>query len=126
MAVDLDYWLIVNVYAPAGSNHRTEREQFFKDLEPWLIKHRSTILVGEFNCVLNPARDRVKNRRKSPGPTESMNLERLTKRFDMSDAMNLASHVDDHSITIATGCTKERVAWTDSTLRGTLRPSPMG
>ncbi|KAE9296571.1 hypothetical protein PR003_g23727 [Phytophthora rubi] len=95
MAVELDDWLIVNVYAPAGSNHKAERERFFEDLAPWLTNHISIVLAGDFNCVLNPARDRVKHRRKSTGPTESVMLERLKNRFDMTDAMNLVSHVED-------------------------------
>ncbi|KAE8983964.1 hypothetical protein PR001_g23309 [Phytophthora rubi] len=79
----------------AGSNHKAERERFFEDLAPWLTNHTSIVLAGDFNCVLNPARDRVKHRRKSTGPTESVMLERLKNRFDMTDAMNLVSHVED-------------------------------
>lgn len=53
MAVELDGYLIVNIYAPAN---KLEQPQFFQDLEPWLSHHKSIILGGAFNCVLRPSR----------------------------------------------------------------------
>lgn len=45
---------LVNVYAPAGSQGRAAREQFFsEDMGPLLVgANNSIILAGDFNCIM--------------------------------------------------------------------------
>lgn len=95
MAVEFDDWVIVNVYAPAGADKKQEREQFFQDLEPWISRHSSIVLGGDFNCVLNPAKDRVTNRRAAKGTTESPELSRVISSRYLTDAITLIHHIDD-------------------------------
>ena len=45
---------LVNVYAPAT---RDKLNSFYTDLEAYLLTNRQLILGGDFNCVLDSARD---------------------------------------------------------------------
>lgn len=44
-----------NIYAPSGSNKRTERESFFAETVPYYLRNVSeyTVLGGDFNCIEN-------------------------------------------------------------------------
>ncbi len=47
---------VVNVYAP---NIEIERNEFFENLNTYLVTSRHVILVGDFNCVLNTRLDKI-------------------------------------------------------------------
>ncbi|OWY96917.1 hypothetical protein PHMEG_00032693 [Phytophthora megakarya] len=92
MAIEIDDWLVVNIYAPA---QKEDRPQFFKDLEQWIQYHESIILGGDFNCVLRPSRDRITNRRPSTAPCESSIPQEMMDRYDMTDAVELHHDLED-------------------------------
>jgi len=75
-----DTWL-VNIYAPAGTAKRTEREVFFNTEIAYLIRTLPTnmILGGDFNCVLS--RDDC-----TGAPHFSRALDLLVRSFDLQDA----------------------------------------
>ncbi|ETL78363.1 hypothetical protein L917_20821, partial [Phytophthora nicotianae] len=92
MAVELNGWLLVNIYAPTQAK---DKRQFFQDLEPWLKYHGSIVLGGDFNCVLRPERDRVVARRPSFAACESPELRQLMNRREFTDAIDLNHDLDD-------------------------------
>jgi exonuclease III len=55
--VDFNGTRIINVYAPSGTEKKTEREAFFNtDLIPLLPTTRTDLLFeGDFNCILHAA-----------------------------------------------------------------------
>ena len=56
IAADYNGIRLVNVYAPAGTAKRTDRERFFNSELPALFYNtsQSILLGGDFNCVLHP------------------------------------------------------------------------
>ena len=48
---------LINIYAPSGSAHRTEREKFFNAELIHILQEATTqvLLGGDFNCVLHPS-----------------------------------------------------------------------
>jgi exonuclease III len=56
IAADYNGHRLVNVYAPAGTARRTDRELFFNPELPALFyaASKSVLLGGNFNCVLHP------------------------------------------------------------------------
>jgi hypothetical protein len=73
--------LLVNIYAPSGTNRRHERELFFNSELTHLLRtnHKHIICGGDFNCVLQPI-DVLGQF------TRSYALAELIKGFDMRDA----------------------------------------
>ena len=55
MAADYNGLRLVNVYAPAGTARRTDRERFFNSKLPasFYASSQSVLLGGDFNCVLH-------------------------------------------------------------------------
>jgi exonuclease III len=56
IAADYNGLRLVNVYAPAGTARRTDRERFFNSELPALFyaASQSVLLGGDFKCVLHP------------------------------------------------------------------------
>jgi hypothetical protein len=56
IAADYNGLRLVNVYAPAGTAKRTDRELFFNSKLPasFYAASESVLLGGDFNCVLHP------------------------------------------------------------------------
>ncbi|KAF4143028.1 hypothetical protein GN958_ATG03182, partial [Phytophthora infestans] len=92
MAVEMDEWLIINVYAPAK---KKEQPHYFKDLEQWLTQHDTIILGGDFNCVLRPSRDRITKRIPSTAACESLPLKHLMNKYDMTDGVELHHDLEE-------------------------------
>jgi exonuclease III len=46
---------LINVYAPSGSARRTEIEDFLSRIACFLLYRLPHTILGDFNCVLNPA-----------------------------------------------------------------------
>jgi exonuclease III len=57
IATSLGSLLIVNAYAPSGTSKRSERDAFFNNDLPFLLRSVSNdiLLGGDFNCVLEAA-----------------------------------------------------------------------
>ncbi|KAI8521374.1 hypothetical protein Bbelb_011280 [Branchiostoma belcheri] len=51
----LSTYNIVNVYAPCSAG---ERQAFFATIHQYMFPNATLVLAGDFNCVLDPARDR--------------------------------------------------------------------
>ena len=79
---------LINLYAPSGSNHKTDRRNFFGQdvfrLIRGLNSTSSPILGGDFNCVLSPL-DTEKNFCDKTCPA----LKDLVTGFNYSDAFRL-------------------------------------
>ncbi|KAJ8535164.1 hypothetical protein ON010_g13573 [Phytophthora cinnamomi] len=97
ITIEVDNWLILNIYAPAKEE---DRPQFFRDLEPWLNNHDSIIMGGDVNCVLRPSRDRITNRQPCSAPCESTILQNLIDKQDITDAIDLYQDIDEDEETI--------------------------
>jgi exonuclease III len=54
IAASVGILLIINIYAPSGASKHTERETFYNNELPYLLRTPSEeiILGGDFNCVL--------------------------------------------------------------------------
>jgi len=56
MSAEYNGLRLINVYTPSGSAWRTEREKFFNtELPAFFYTALSHTILGDFNCVLNPA-----------------------------------------------------------------------
>ena len=84
-----DNFLLVNIYAP---NDRAERELFFVGLDVLQQSSAHVIFAGDFNCVQNPALDRLGQH---ISRTESHALDTLVDRCHLVDALDFISHPDD-------------------------------
>jgi exonuclease III len=77
---------VANVYAP---NDRMERERFFECLGAALPTGPERLLVvGDFNCVLQPDRDRITNAQWATGRGESAVLEGLLQQRGLVDVIH--------------------------------------
>jgi len=73
---------VVNVYAP---NIEIERNEFFENLNTYLVTSRHVILVGDFNCVLNTRLDKIGGNM-DRGLVGSKILSQLLTKFSLFDA----------------------------------------
>jgi ribonuclease HI/exonuclease III len=79
--------VIVNIYAP---NHSKAREVFFSKLHEYTWPpHKQVIMAGDFNCVLNPSRDRITNGYWGRGASESPTLQELVTLWRLRDVVEV-------------------------------------
>ncbi|OWZ11785.1 hypothetical protein PHMEG_00015143 [Phytophthora megakarya] len=91
MAVEVDKWIVVNVYAPSDKG---KKPAFFKELNRWLKHHEGVIVGGDFNCVLRPNKDRVVARKPSTAGCESIELKELVDIHELTDAVEMNRDLD--------------------------------
>lgn len=94
IAVQVGDVCIVNIYAP---NTAKEREMFYKRLaDRELPVGMRTVMAGDFNCVLDAHRDRL---RTSLAKTlcESQELVRLIHKWRLIDAEEGLTHIDGNA-----------------------------
>lgn len=79
---------LVNVYAPSI---RTQREPFFRSLQQYLPDQGPMIIGGDFNCVLQPHKDRSHYQRGHV--TESPALQELLESKHLNDMLELTEEM---------------------------------
>lgn len=89
MTIRMGRWNIVNVYAPSGGS-RSTRETFFTQLIQHIPDGGWTLCGGDFNCVLDPAVDRVTAGTASTKTAESAALQTLIDIHQLTDAIDIA------------------------------------
>ena len=80
MAADFQNVTIVNIYAPSGAERKRDRENFFSNELPYLLRGiPPTFMVeGDFNTVLT-------NLDPTGHPNYSRALQEFIRRFDLVD-----------------------------------------
>ncbi|CAB4014514.1 Hypothetical predicted protein [Paramuricea clavata] len=71
----------INIYAPTDG---TKRIEFFQSLDTHFVSHRRFIIGGDFNCMLELAKDKYGGNPAS-GDTGVLHLKKLIQRFDLVD-----------------------------------------
>ncbi|KAI8478584.1 hypothetical protein Bbelb_436820 [Branchiostoma belcheri] len=76
---------VVNVYAPGTSG---ERKTFFASLHRYMFPNAELVVVGDFNCVLDPGKDRTSASVFVPGrgAQDVKELSALVSDLELSDA----------------------------------------
>jgi exonuclease III len=101
IAADYNGLRLVNVYAPAGTARRTDRERFFNSelLALFYAASQSVLLGGDFNCVLHPTN--------TTGPfTTSSTLSEVVRGLSLSDAWSQDSQRPAYTHFSPTGATR--------------------
>jgi len=98
MAAQLQNVTIVNIYAPSGVERKRERENFFSNELPYLLRDipLSLLVEGDFNCVLT-------NIDATGNPNYSRALQEFIRGFDLLDMWEMS---------------QERATYTHYTSRG--------
>lgn len=75
--------VICNIYAPSGSNNRSNREYFFNEIVPYYLRGSNEFLIlgGDFNCV-ETAKDSSNSNTNNFSPM----LKRLRQALQLKDA----------------------------------------
>lgn len=94
----------VVVYAPTRRNYKAD---FYSSLDAYLLEQYPTMLVGDFNCVLDPQRD-VRGPGQGRPYQGAGELRSLVTQFRLQDAWELV-HGDEFAATWARGRSASRL-----------------
>lgn len=95
---------IINIYAPVTRNLTNE---FFKNLWDYIPGKTSCIIVGDFNCVLDPVRD-IRGPGQGRPNHHAKELRKLLLHYNMSDAW-IVQHGNEFGGTRSGGKTNSRL-----------------